>query len=99
MFNEGRLFGFAEISVRARPNGLAHSRLGLLVGRKHGGAVRRNRMKRLLREVFRLNRQVLSVPCDLAIVPRREWRDLSLAGIEPVFREALSRVEKAFARR
>ena len=97
VFREGRAFEFREISVRALPNGLPHPRLGLCVGKRHGNAVRRNRIKRLLREAYRLNRHELAVPCDLVIVPRASWRELTLAAIEPAFREALSRIGKVFA--
>lgn len=39
----------------ARPNGLGRARLGLVIGKKHLRlAVRRNRVKRLARETFRL---------------------------------------------
>jgi ribonuclease P protein component len=96
VFREGRAFELREICVRALPNGLGHSRLGLCVGKRQGGAVRRNRIKRLLREAYRLNRHALAVPCDLVIVPRAGWRNLTLAAIEPVFREALSRIGKLF---
>jgi ribonuclease P protein component len=47
-------------SVIARPNDLGHARLGLAVGvRAAGNAVRRNRVKRVIREAFRANQQEL----------------------------------------
>ena len=85
------------MTLRILPNGLGHSRLGIVVGRRHGNAVRRNRMKRLLREAFRLNRGMLSVPCDVVIVPRTAWRELFLGEIEPVLRKALDSANAAFA--
>jgi ribonuclease P protein component len=46
--------------VIARPNSLGHARLGLAVGvRAVGNAVRRNRVKRVIRETFRANQQEL----------------------------------------
>jgi ribonuclease P protein component len=51
-------------------NGLPHLRLGLSVSRKLGGAVERNRLRRLYREAFRLTRHLMPIGLDLVIVPR-----------------------------
>jgi ribonuclease P protein component len=46
--------------VIARPNSLGHARLGLAVGvRAAGNAVKRNRVKRIVRETFRVTQQEL----------------------------------------
>jgi ribonuclease P protein component len=49
------------------PNGVGFCRLGLTVPRRVGGAVRRNRIKRALREAFRRNYPLLGVPLDLVV--------------------------------
>jgi ribonuclease P protein component len=59
-----------SIIVYACENGLPHLRLGLSVSRKVGGAVTRNRLRRLYREAFRLTRADMPTGLDLVIVPR-----------------------------
>jgi len=51
-------------------NGFEYCRIGLSVSSRLGGAVVRNRWKRLLREAFRLHRQELPGGIDLVVVPR-----------------------------
>ena len=48
-------------------NNLPYSRLGITVTRKLGKTVKRNRIKRRLREIYRKNKQVVLPPCDLVI--------------------------------
>lgn len=81
------------IVVYGRPNGLAHARLGLSISRKVGGAVRRNRLKRLLREAFRLRQRELAPGIDLVVVGRpHEFR--ALADYEGVLVRASSRLAR-----
>jgi ribonuclease P protein component len=80
----GRVFTLFRL-----PNGLEHGRLGIAATRKLGGAVVRNRAKRLVREVFRRNK--LAPGFDIVIVPRRELLDTSLVALEREFRNILER--------
>lgn len=52
------------ITLHLRPSGLDEHRLGLSIGRRLGNAVVRGRFKRMMREVFRLNRESMPTPAD-----------------------------------
>lgn len=80
----GRLFTLFRF-----PNSLNVGRLGIAATRKLGGAVVRNRAKRVIREVFRRNKPEPGV--DLVVVPRRELLDASLTAVEREFRHMLER--------
>jgi ribonuclease P protein component len=54
------------------------SRLGLVVGRRIGGAVQRNRVKRLCRECFRTHPDLLPVGVDLIVIARPGAPELDL---------------------
>ncbi|MBA6102649.1 ribonuclease P protein component [Pseudomonas monteilii] len=60
-----------NLLILARENGLDHPRLGLVIGKKSVKlAVQRNRLKRLMRDSFRLNQQMLA-GLNIVIVARK----------------------------
>lgn len=63
--------GDGMIVLYAAPNENEHPRLGLIVSRKCGNAVVRNRWKRCLREAFRLELPNFPQNLDMVVLPRR----------------------------
>ena len=84
--------------VYVAPNGLTWSRLGLSVSKRLGNAVRRNYIKRRLREAFRTEKSELPKGLDIICVARpevtNESRDLARS-----FRALVLRAAQDLARR
>ena len=64
--------GYANsyLVLYAKPNRSAQNRVGVTVGKKLGHAVVRNRVRRRLREIYRLNEERFSSGWDIVVVAR-----------------------------
>ena len=60
----------SHLVLYCRKNNLGYNRLGLTVSAKLAGAVQRNRVKRLLREAYRLHEDAFATGVDLVLVAR-----------------------------
>lgn len=92
-------------TVVALHQGLTEARLGCAISKRVGNAVTRNRIRRLLREIFRRLRSTLP-PVDFVIIANPAAAELAISGLasvlvelEPTLREAGKKAEKRGARR
>jgi ribonuclease P protein component len=93
---KGRRARSTHFAVNFIPNGLRHHRLGLVVQKRFWNAVWRNRIKRLLREWFRLHKHKIPLPgLDIVVVARQGSETLNLGGVT---RELLAIFEKQVKR-
>ena len=82
LYQKGKSAVGGGMVVYCRKNGLDHNRLGLTASVKLGHAVVRNRARRRLREVYRLNGDKLRKGYDIILVARSRtvtapWKDLN----------------------
>lgn len=77
--NEGSRVHTPHFVVMVHAN--ERRRIGITVTRRVAGAVGRNRIKRLVREVFRLDRQLFPANCDVVVVARRGAHRLDYAHV------------------
>jgi len=90
VFKNGYRVGSRYFTLLISPNAGSTPRLGIVASKKLGDAVHRNRAKRLIRELFRLN-ETPSAGLDVVVIPRRELFAAAYNELDRDFRAAWRR--------
>ncbi|MDY6065243.1 MAG: ribonuclease P protein component [Finegoldia sp.] len=69
------------------------SRIGFSVTKKYGNAVERNRIKRRLREIVRLNRPKFEKGLDMVIIPKKNTGNLNYSQLESSLLHVVRKVD------
>lgn len=92
IYSRGKSQSTPCLVVYFRRNHLGANRLGLTVSTKIGCAVQRNRIRRRLREIYRLNEQKLRRGVDIVVVSRHAAAGADYARLEREMLLALSKL-------
>jgi len=95
LFQEGVRFHAAQYSLVAAGNNLDRARLAVSAKRRIGNAVQRNYEKRLCREVFRMEKQLLK-GLDVLVIVRERSREFtkSYHALRALFQRCAQRISR-----
>jgi len=91
VYSSGKRFTSSTLTVIFDASPVGATRVGLSVGRRIGKAVVRNRVKRLLREAFRLNKHRVKKGYDIILVARKGVEELNFRQVEALVMDLFGR--------
>lgn len=93
LYRSGKSAVTKHLVVYCRKTRNPYNRLGLTVSTKLGGAVERNRMKRLLREAYRLHEMEFLLGYDFVLVARARLAKATCGESEKALQQAMNHLK------
>ena len=93
LYAKGKTAATPCLALYCRRNGRQHSRLGITVSAKLGKAVLRNKLRRRIREIYRLHQEEILPGWDIVAVARVRAAHSSYSALERSFLSAADKLE------
>ncbi|WP_091750321.1 ribonuclease P protein component [Propionispora vibrioides] len=93
VYKTGKSYSNRMLVMYVLPNPAQKRRVGFAAGKRLGGAVVRNRVKRLLREAYRMRQHELRQDVDLIIVGRKPAVDSNAQAVTKAFLDLCKRAQ------
>lgn len=82
VYRNGKSYADKYLVMYVLENGLESNRIGISVSKKVGNSVVRHRVKRLIKESYRLNENRFRTGCDIVVVARKDAKGRNYSEIE-----------------
>ena len=92
LYNKGKSAASKFVVIYCIRNGIEENRLGITVSTKLGGAVERNRIRRRLKEIYRLNEHSLRAGYNIVLVARLRCRNVGWGELEASVRSLFKKL-------
>jgi ribonuclease P protein component len=94
LYRDGHRLRGRYFTLVYRSGPLGHSRLAVVVSKKVGPAVVRNRVKRRIRDIFRRTKNLIVEPTDIIVVTRKEILELTPAELRAGYLQAIEAIKR-----
>ena len=99
-YNKGRFTADGIIVAYYYPNGTPYNRVGITVRKKNGGAVERNRIKRIIRAAYRINEESFPIGFDIVFVGRNNISEKKMQDVDKFIKKRLLKdINKPFEKK
>lgn len=94
IYKKGRRYKGKYFNLIYLSNSLDFSRVGIVVSRKIGNAVQRNRVKRWMRDLFRKNKNLIKISVDMVIIPKKEILETTRSSLQQEYLAAIANIRQ-----